>query len=99
MTAAFEKARETRRGDVHRDARRVAARPGDGDVVRIGVGGEDLKPAPRRSHRHVLGEHDGDRIRVLTRGAARHPDTDRSITLVRPPTPSQYRERELVECK
>jgi hypothetical protein len=64
-------------GDVGRDALRVD--PGARDVERITVGvrGEDLEGAALLRSLQPLDQEDRDRVRLLPRRAARHPDPQR----------------------
>ncbi len=64
------------------------------DRVRIEVGGEDLQRVAGRGRQplHHFGKHDGQRVRLLARGAGRHPRLQRqSLGMGR----QQFRQRRL----
>jgi hypothetical protein len=66
---------------VGRDGGRIDALPGGGEGALVDIGGENDQLVVPVAPADLLAKEDRERIGLLPRGAARHPDADRLIRL------------------
>ncbi len=79
VALADEEVLEPPLGDIGGDVFRVDPLAGEGDRLRVDVGGEDLDRKSLLQPLHDLLQHDGYRIGLLAGGAAGHPDPQRPV--------------------